>query len=128
MSYSAPTAAEALKKANRLGTTKVVGFDVDERTLAGIEAGEIHATLMQDQYGLGYHAVRILAAEAHGNRGELPAYQVHTLPCRLVTKENLAETRAGSKRPMSSDMKGSPPPAAPNAQPPQSATTQAAAG
>jgi ribose transport system substrate-binding protein len=101
VSYSAPTAAEALKKAGRLGQVKVVGFDVDERTLAGIEAGEIAATLMQDQYGLGYHAVRILAAEAHGNRGELPAFQAHTLPCRLITKDNVNEVRTSSKRLMS---------------------------
>jgi ribose transport system substrate-binding protein len=100
VSYSAPKAAEALKKAGKLGAVKVVGFDIDERTLAGIEAGEIEATVMQDQYGLGYHAVRILAAEASGNRGELPAYQVHTLQCKVVTKDNVAQARNPQKGPM----------------------------
>jgi ribose transport system substrate-binding protein len=117
VSYSAPTAAEALKKANKLGTEKVVGFDVDERTLAGITAGEIDATVMQDQYGLGYHAVRILAAEASGNRGELPAYQVHTLPCKVITKENVAQVHEWQKGPMSGGGSPPPPTAAPASQP-----------
>jgi ribose transport system substrate-binding protein len=91
--YAAWCVTDALKKAGRLGQVKVIGFDVDERTLAGIEAGDIAATVMQDQYGLGYHAVRILAAEAHGNRGELPAYQTHVLPCKLVRKDNVEQTR-----------------------------------
>jgi ribose transport system substrate-binding protein len=124
ISYSAPTAAEALKKAGKLGQVKVVGFDVDERTLAAIEAGEIDATVMQDQYGMGYHAVRILAADSYKNRGELPAYQVHTLPCKLVTKENLADARGGARKLM--------PPSSPATRPastaPTTNTVTAAAG
>jgi ribose transport system substrate-binding protein len=96
-SYSAPSVVQALKDANKLGgAVKVVGFDIDERTLAGIESGDIFATVMQDQYGLGYHAVRIMAAEAYGNRGELPAFQMHVLPCTVVTKENVASVRKGA--------------------------------
>lgn len=93
VSYSAPTVAQALKDAGRTGQAKVVSFDVDERTLNGIADGAIEATVMQDQYGLGYHAVRILAAEASGNRGELPAFQTHVLHSRLVTMENLEQAR-----------------------------------
>jgi ribose transport system substrate-binding protein len=93
VSYSAPKASEALKKSDKASAVKVLGFDVDEQSLAGIEAGSIEATVMQDQYGLGYHAVRILAAEASGNRGELPAYQMHVLPVKLVNKENVVEVR-----------------------------------
>jgi ribose transport system substrate-binding protein len=93
VSYSAPTVVEVMKQAGGSNTAKVLGFDVDERTLKGIEDGSIQATVMQDQYGLGYHAVRILAAEALGNRGELPAYQEHVLPCRIITKENVQQAR-----------------------------------
>jgi ribose transport system substrate-binding protein len=110
VSYSAPMVSEAIKKAEKAGQVKVVGFDVDDRTLAGIEAGTIEATVMQDQYGLGYHAVRILAAEANGNRGELPAYQMHVLPCKLVTKANLEQARRELISPRQSDNKPGPPP------------------
>jgi ribose transport system substrate-binding protein len=101
---------EAVKKADKVGKVKVVGFDVDERTLAGIDAGSIEATVMQDQYGLGFHAVRILAAEANGNRGELPAYQMHVLLCKLVTKANLEQARRELTSPRQSDNKSAPPP------------------
>jgi ribose transport system substrate-binding protein len=95
VSYSAPTVVEVLKQAGTPDKAKVFGFDIDERTLKGIEDGSIQATVMQDQYGLGYHAVRILAAEALGNRGELPAYQEHVLPCRIITKDNVQQARGG---------------------------------
>lgn len=94
VSYSAPTVVEAIKQSGGASKAKVFSFDVDERTLKGIEDGSIQATVMQDQYGLGYHAVRILAAEALGNRGELPAYQEHVLPCRIITKENIQQAQA----------------------------------
>jgi ribose transport system substrate-binding protein len=112
VSYSAPTVAQALKDAGRAGQAKVVSFDVDERTLAGVADGAIDATVMQDQYGLGYHAVRILAAEAKGNRGELPAFQMHVLPSRLVTKENLEQVRLdlANRRPIAPSSKSLPPP------------------
>lgn len=113
VSYSAPSVTEALKAANRIGTVKVVGFDVDPRTLSGIEAGEIFATVMQDQYGLGYHAVRIMAAEAMGNRGELPAFQMHVLPCTLVTRENVASARKGGAPPGPDSLTPASAPAAP---------------
>jgi ribose transport system substrate-binding protein len=125
VSYSAPTVAQALKDAGKSGQAKVVSFDVDERTLNGIGDGSIEATVMQDQYGLGYHAVRILAAEANNNRGELPAFQMHVLPCWLVTKDNLEQARAKLKNPgPSADVSPPPPsqrpvPAGPDDQPDQ---------
>jgi ribose transport system substrate-binding protein len=119
VSYSAPSVTEALKAANKIGAVTVVGFDVDERTLNSIEAGDVFATVMQDQYGLGYHAVRIMAAEAKGNRGELPAYQMHVLPCTLVTKENVAAVRKVGAAP--------PPESAPPASAPSTPAQQASA-
>jgi len=98
VSYSAPTVVEVMKQAGATDKAKVLGFDVDDRTLKAIEDGSIQATVMQDQYGLGYHAVRILAAEALGNRGELPAYQEHVLPCRIITKENVQQARGAGQK------------------------------
>ena len=93
LSYSAPAVIEALKQTGRAGQIRIVGFDVDERSLSGIEEGQISATVMQDQFGLGYHAVRILANEARGIRAGLPLFQTHLLPCKRVTRENVAEIR-----------------------------------
>jgi ribose transport system substrate-binding protein len=120
VSYSAPSVMQALKDANMQGKVKIVGFDIDERTLNGIESGDVYATVMQDQYGLGYNAVRIMAAEAYGNRGELPAFQAHLLPCTLVTKSNLADARKSGA--------GAAPLPASETQPTTAASTVAASG
>jgi ribose transport system substrate-binding protein len=125
VSYSAPTVVEAMKQAGGASKAKVFSFDVDERTLKGVEDGSIQATVMQDQYGLGYHAVRILAAEALGNRGELPAYQEHVLPCRIITKENIQQAHASPGD--ESSNKYAAPTTAPTSQPAEGQQTAAAA-
>src|SRR5262249_10110104 len=45
---------------DKAGKIPVVAFDAAETTLAGIENGSIAGTILQDQFGCGYHAVRIL--------------------------------------------------------------------
>ena len=70
-SYSVPSILEALKQTDKLGKVKVVGFDETEQTLAGIEAGHVDATLVQDQFNMGYDAVRLLIEVVN----EIPAAQ-----------------------------------------------------
>jgi ribose transport system substrate-binding protein len=92
LSYSAPALVKGIAGAGK--TVKIIGFDVDDQTLTGIENGQISATIMQDQYGCGYHAVRILGQDARGDRSELPVFDKQTLPCNVVTKDNIASIRA----------------------------------
>src|SRR5205814_7694177 len=84
----------ALEKTGGLGKIQVVGFDTDPATLAGIEAGNVYATIMQDEFGTGFHTVRILAENARGDRSGLPLFQRNTLPVEPVTKYNAAAVRA----------------------------------
>lgn len=93
LSYSAPQIMEALKPAGKMDQVQIVGFDVDDRSLKAIEEGHVRATLMQDQFGCGFHAVNILANEARGNHSTVPLFQNYVLPYRLVTKDNLAAVR-----------------------------------
>jgi ribose transport system substrate-binding protein len=58
--YSTPALLEALKQDNKLGQIKVVGFDEADATLAGIEAGHVYGTLVQNQYIMGFDSVRFL--------------------------------------------------------------------
>jgi ribose transport system substrate-binding protein len=99
---NAPAILKALAQKNKLGKIQVVGFDFNEETLAGIEAGNVHATIMQDPYTIGYETVRILADLARGNRSRLPMFQTWHLTCDAVTKENIAAVRqklAGTPKP-----------------------------
>jgi ribose transport system substrate-binding protein len=90
LGYSAGSIVAALEQAGKLGQVQVVGFDVTEPTQKAIETGSVHATIMQDSYGCGFHAVRVLAERAKGVQSGLPLFQVHTLSHRTIRKDNLA--------------------------------------
>jgi ribose transport system substrate-binding protein len=87
--YSTPAVLKALEQSAKLGEVKVVGFDNHADTLDGIEKGNVFATIVQDQFGCGFHTVRILAEAARGDRSGLPMFQRRTLPVEIITKENL---------------------------------------
>jgi ribose transport system substrate-binding protein len=87
--FSTPAVLKALEQAGKLGQIKVVGFDNHPETLAGIEKGHVAATIVQDQFGCGFHTVRILAEAARGDRSGLPMFQRRTLPVEIITSENL---------------------------------------
>jgi ribose transport system substrate-binding protein len=101
LGYSAPAVCAALDQAGKAGQVKVVGFDVSKETEELVEKGTIYATIMQDQYGCGFHAVRVLADRAKGIKGGLPLYQVHALGYQSIRKDNLADARMKRQHPMS---------------------------
>jgi ribose transport system substrate-binding protein len=61
-SYNTPAVLDALKESGKLGKIKVVGFDDLEPTLQGVESGNVFATLVQDQYNMGFDSVMIMCA------------------------------------------------------------------
>lgn len=90
LSYSAPAILKSLEGAGKLGAVKIVGMDAAPETLAGIESGNIVASVLQDQYGFGFHAVRILAENARGETGGgLNLFSRRTLPCEVVQQSNV---------------------------------------
>ena len=44
---------------------------------------------MQDQFGAGFHTVRILAENARGDRSGLPMFERRTLPVEVVDRETV---------------------------------------
>lgn len=51
------TAKQAVKNQGRLGKVVLVGFDAIESCLKAIKQGEVHATVRQDPYRMGYEGV-----------------------------------------------------------------------
>jgi ribose transport system substrate-binding protein len=90
---STPRLLKALESAGMSGRVQIVGFDADKGTLAGIEAGQVYASILQDQFGCGFHVVRILAENARGNRSGLPVFARRTLPVEIINKDNVASIR-----------------------------------
>jgi len=92
--YSTPAVLGVLKQNDQLGKIKVVGFDTADETMAGIDAGYVFATIVQDQYRYGYDSVRILVAAARGEmRAGMPARPVLSFSCRAITKSSLENFR-----------------------------------
>ncbi|HTL28559.1 MAG TPA: substrate-binding domain-containing protein [Tepidisphaeraceae bacterium] len=91
--YSAPTILKALESSGKLDQVKVIGFDTNEETLAGIEQGHVYASMMQDPYYIGLETVRILSEASRGNRQAVPLFQQYNLSCDPVMKSNVAAVR-----------------------------------
>lgn len=94
-SYNGPAAVQALTEAGKTDDVVVIGFDYTPETLAGIESGTIFASMAQDPYNYGYHAVRLLAQEARGQgQAIVPMNGIIDIRCFPITSENLEYFRA----------------------------------
>jgi hypothetical protein len=57
-SYNGPAILNAVREAGKVGKVQIVTFDEADETLAGIKAGAIHATVVQQPYEFGYQAIK----------------------------------------------------------------------
>lgn len=101
--YNPPKLLEAVRESVKSGhlekgQVKIVGFDENVDTLAGIESGEVVGTIVQDPYQYGFESVRILAGLVKGDRSVLPPSGMLAIPPRRITKENLVEFRDNLKK------------------------------
>ena len=95
--YNPPLMLEALAQANKLGQVKVIAFDEDDATLAGIQKGTVHGTVVQNPYMYGFKSVEILAEITKGNAGVIPATKFMDIPARQIRKDNVDEFWADLK-------------------------------
>jgi ribose transport system substrate-binding protein len=95
--YNPPLMLEALAQANKLGQVKVIAFDEDDATLAGIQKGTVHGTVVQNPYMYGFKSVEILSALANGKTDVIPANKFIDIPARQIRKDNVDEFWADLK-------------------------------
>jgi ribose transport system substrate-binding protein len=91
-----PRILKVLKDEQKLGKIAVVAFDEESETLAGVESGEIYATVVQDPYQYGYETVRKLASLCRSDDVVLPrkgSYSSLNIATISVTKDTLPEFR-----------------------------------
>jgi len=87
--YNPPVILEVLAQAGKLGKVKVVGFDENEATLAGIQKGTVHGTVVQNPYMYGYKSVEVLSELIKGNNSVIPASKMIDIPARQIRKDNI---------------------------------------
>jgi ribose transport system substrate-binding protein len=98
-SYSAEVALGGIEQSGKSpGAIKVIAFDESPATQAGIEAGSVQASIIQDQYRIGYEAIRSLASTVRGleQGGPLGPRVIHT-PVHVLRRDNLEEFRAQNR-------------------------------
>jgi len=88
-SYNGPAILNAVREAGKVGQVKIIAFDEADETLAGISAGAIDATVVQQPYEFGYQAIHKMAQAARGDRSFIPASRQIIVPTLIVTRANV---------------------------------------
>ena len=89
--YNPPACLSALEDADArgskvLGKVKVFGFDGLEQTLAGIAAGHIEGTVVQQPFEFGYQSMKVLKALHDGQAVSAPQ-GVLDIPVKIITRD-----------------------------------------
>lgn len=96
--YNPPLILDAVREAGKVGKIKIVSFDEDDRSLAGIVDGSIYGTTVQNPYKYGHKSVEILAALARGDKSVIPESGFIDIPARNIRKDNVDEFWSELKR------------------------------
>ncbi len=92
-SYNGPAILSAIKDANKIGKVKIVCFDEEEDTLAGVKSGAIEATVVQQPFEFGYLSIINMNKYLNGDKSVVPASSRITVPTKAITKANVDEFR-----------------------------------
>jgi len=92
-SYNGPAILTAVRGAGKAGRVKIVCFDDDSDTLAGVAAGDIYGTVVQISTRIGYETISRMDKYLGGDKTQLPEGNVvfSSLP---VTKGNVESLQA----------------------------------
>ena len=89
--YNGPAILNAVKDAGKVGQIKIVCFDEEDATLAGVKEGSIFATVVQQPYEFGYQSVQLMAKVLSGDRSMIPANKLKIIPTLVVNRDNVDE-------------------------------------
>ncbi|HEY6329262.1 MAG TPA: sugar-binding protein [Blastocatellia bacterium] len=89
--YNGPAILNAIKDAGKVGAVKIVCFDEDDQTLAGIKDGAIFGTVVQQPYQFGYQAIDLLDKILHGDKSGIPATKQIFVPTKVINKDNVVD-------------------------------------
>lgn len=93
-SYDGPAILAAVRGAGKAGRVKIVCFDEDRETLAGIADGDICGTIVQSPLEFGRQSIVRMGRYLHGDKTQLAAGKI-LIPSLPITKDNLAAFQAG---------------------------------
>jgi ribose transport system substrate-binding protein len=90
-SYNGPAILNAIKDANKVDKVKIICFDEEDETLAGVKEGSIFATVVQQPYEFGYQSVKLMAQIIKGDKSAIPANKQINVPTLVIKKDGVEE-------------------------------------
>lgn len=88
-SYNGPAIVGAVKDAGKAGQIKVICFDEEDETLAGVKDGSIYATVVQQPYEFGYQSVKLMSQILNGDKSAIPANKQINVPTLVIKKDSV---------------------------------------
>jgi ribose transport system substrate-binding protein len=90
-SYNGPTILSAARDANKIGQVKIIAFDEEDPTLAGVRDGSIFATVVQQPYEFGYQAIQLMRKWLKNDRSFVPPSKQIFIPTLVIKHDNVEE-------------------------------------
>jgi ribose transport system substrate-binding protein len=90
-SYNGPAILNAVREANKTNQVKIISFDEEDETLAGVKDGAIFGTVVQQPYEFGYQAIQMMAKALAGDKAGIPASRQVFVPTLIIKKDSVEE-------------------------------------
>jgi len=90
-SYNGPAIVNAVKESGKTGQVKIICFDEEDETLAGVKNGSIFGTVVQQPYEFGNQAIQLMAKYLAGDKSGIPANKILYVPTLTIKKDNVEE-------------------------------------
>jgi ribose transport system substrate-binding protein len=90
-SYNGPAILSAVRDANKIGQVKIIAFDEEDPTLAGVREGAIYATVVQQPFEFGYRAIQLMHKVLRGDRSVIPAGKQIFIPTLVIKRDNVED-------------------------------------
>ena len=87
--YNGPAILGAVRDAGKIGKVKIVCFDEDDETLAGIKGDAIYATVVQQPFEFGRQSIAMMNRILDGDRSLIPTSKQILVPTKAVKRENV---------------------------------------
>ena len=87
--YNGPAILGAVRDAGKIGKVKIVCFDEDDETLAGIKDDAIYATVVQQPFEFGRQSIEMMVKILDGDRTMIPASKQILVPTVGIKKDGV---------------------------------------
>jgi ribose transport system substrate-binding protein len=68
---------------------KIICFDEEDETLAGIKSGAIQATVVQQPYEFGYQSMQMMSKYLGGDKSAIPPSKQIFVPTLIIKKDTV---------------------------------------